>query len=372
MAAITPETFAPKTDWDVLTPPSAVTPDLAADAARHNIYYNMLMFPHPWYGDADFATDGAEGWERSNIPNVVADLKELGYDAAPLKAARDWRERVLPALFRFFADAKYKGVEVVVGPVPADAGGELSAETVGQLTALRKAAEGCGLGLTAVGMAAGGADFVPSLLRQLRAAHHLGSAKLSGPLALSFKEFPAGLYGARLAAWVRAEQARRAELIRKDVAPVAKKLKVALYVEALQRFELPGLTTNEQTLRFCEAVGEPAVARVMFDACHTHCGDPGWARFGEVVRRAMGLFGDIHVHYSAIDRQDLEQTCLDFDSFTRPINAAGYRGPRVIEIFDGVRPFDEAVNIYVKFRHPLGIVVRSLVALTRRLNAVGA
>lgn len=370
MAAITPASFAPKTDWDVLTPLSTITPAVAADAARHNIYYNMLMFPHLWYGEADLKLDLSEGWERSNIPALAADLKELGYDAALPKAASDWREKLVPALLKFFGDAKYRGLEVVVGPVPADAKGELSAEIVGQLKAVRATAEKCGLGLSAVGMSSGGADFVPSLKKQIRATHHLGGTRLAGPLALSFKEFPAGLFGNRLAEWVRGELARRANLVKTEVAPLAKELKVSLYVEALQRFELPGLTTNEQSLAFCEVVDEPAVARVMFDTCHTHCGDPGWARYGATVKRAMKLFGDVHVHYSAIDRQDLEATCLDIASFTRPLNEAGYRGPRSIEIFDGVRPFDEAVNIYVKFRRPLGIVIRSLVALTRQLNAV--
>jgi D-psicose/D-tagatose/L-ribulose 3-epimerase len=237
-----------------------------------------------------------------------------------------WATHVTEAHWPIIEDLKATGYDGVEIPIFE---GQVS-----HYASLGKRLAELGLGVTGIGVMAGGSAISPD--RAVRAAglDHikwlvdctaaLGGQVVSGPLHQPLGEFtgrgPTG------------DEVKWCAEVHKEAAQHAAKAGVTIAVEPLNRFECYFLNTIEQAVALCEAVGE-ANYGYLFDTFHTNIEENdvleliGWS--AKWIR---------HVHISENNRGAPGSGHIPFQPIFGALKQSGWDGWMTIEAFGSALP----------------------------------
>jgi D-psicose/D-tagatose/L-ribulose 3-epimerase len=128
------------------------------------------------------------------------------------------------------------------------------------------------------------------------------------------------------------DEKKRATDVLRQAAEEAAKVRIALAIEYLNRFECYFLTTAADARALVQRVGHPSF-RTMYDTFHAHIEEKS-------VTRAIAGLGDsfIHVHISENDRGTPGTGLVHWDNTFRALRKANYDRWLVIEAFGRALP----------------------------------
>ena len=152
----------------------------------------------------------------------------------------------------------------------------------------------------------------------------LGGENLCGPY-----HSPLGVFSG---AGPTADEKKRAVEVLRQAAEEARKAKVMLAIEYLNRFECYFLTTAADGKALVKAVDHPSF-RMMYDTFHANIEEKHQA---EAIRGCADSF--IHVHISENDRGTPGSGHVHWDETFRALRQVGYDGWMVIESFGRALP----------------------------------
>lgn len=330
----------------------------------------LLMFLDFYISNEAYAELKAGGFQLSNLPATIADLKHYGYDVAIPETADEYREKVYPALMDLHAKAGYHGVQIPVGGVPFDEKGVLTDDGKALVKQHRAVVEGAGLKPSAVG-GMWVPDWTQCIKPQIQAANLLGSKYIYGPFATPFMMFPEDTAaGGASAEWARVQAKQFGELVNNEIAPFAAKHDVVLCDEPLQRFERMPIHLKEATQMVLDADSDQL--RVMVDMCHEMADGGGPAVYNGLIDQLFAADKFMGVHVSAVHRGKVHESWFNqqyFAEFFGPLFENGYEGEISIETFDAIEPVVTVVKINRDpFKHPVGVMINQLVFTTTMLK----
>jgi hypothetical protein len=339
---------------------------------KRHITNLMLLFLDFQISDSEFNRLKDGNFERTNIIEMVNDLKHYGYDVKLPETAGEYRDKVYPALMDLINKLGYYGLQIPTGTAEFDDDGILTDAAIKQLELQKQVTEEAGLVVSAMGIA-WDLDWKCCLKPQIQAAKVFGSKYLFGPYASTFLYFPEGhAYGPAAADWVQERIKSFSETLQTVIGPWAKEHGVIICEEALQRYERMPLRLKEVIQLVNMANIDEFI--VMIDMCHEMADGEGPEIYKSYVEKLVkkNQLGGVHV--SAVHRAKVYESWFTpdyFEGFFKPLFDNGFEGEIAIETFDGCEPVMEPAFLNRhKFKSPISVLINQLTFVTTMLGNV--